>query len=131
MAFQHGKNATFSLDNNAGTLTALSAYVTDVSFDRAVDTAETSVLNLDDKQYIPGMRGATMSVNGPWDAVVDAHFEPLLGKAATISFAYSPDGGTTTYSGECFVTSFASSSPVGGAGTWSSQLQITGAVTRS
>lgn len=130
MAFVHGKNATFSLDNAAGTLVDLSDYVTDVTFDRSIDTAEVSVMGLDDKQYIAGMRGATMSINGPWETTVDSHMEGVLGHANTLTFNYSPDG-TIVYSGECHLVSYNSSSPLSAAATWTSQIQITGAVSRA
>lgn len=131
MAFVHGKGATFKLDNSSGTLTTLTDYVDDVSMPRNIDTAEVTTLGDSDKSYIVGLRDATISVSGPWDATVDAHFEGLLGSTGTFTFNYSPDAGTTTYSGETIVTSYEVGSPVGDRVAWSADLQVTGAISRA
>lgn len=130
MPFIAGKTSTFSLDNAGGTLTAITSYVDSVDFPRAIDTYETTTLGANDKTYIVGLRGATFSISGPWDATIDAHMAGVLGQSATLSFSYSPNG-SLTYTGECIVTSYDISSPVGDKLTWSANLQVTGAVTRT
>lgn len=131
--FRHGKSTVFKVDNNAGSLTDISNTLTDVSFPRSVDTAETSVFGDSAKTYIVGLSDATLSVSGNYDATVDAHLAAVLGQAATLSFEYGPEGSTSTfikYSGECILTSYEKSGAIGDVVTYSAEFQVTGAVTR-
>jgi hypothetical protein len=50
-----------------------------------------------------------------------------------LSFEYSPEGTASSkikYTGECILTNYAISSPVGDVVAFSGDLQVTGAVTR-
>lgn len=131
--FRHGKSTVFKVDNAAGSLIDISNTLTDVSFPRSVDTAETSVFGDSAKTYIVGLSDATVSVSGNYDATVDALLAAVLGQAATLSFEYGPEGSTSTfikYSGECILTSYEKSGAIGDVVTYSAEFQVTGAVTR-
>ena len=131
--FRHGKSTVFKVDNSGGSLTDISNTLTDVSFPRSVDTAETSAFGDSAKTYIVGLRDATVSVSGNYDATVDAHLAGVLGQAATLSFEYGPEGSTSTfvkYTGECILTSYEKSGAIGDVVTYSAEFQVTGAVTR-
>lgn len=138
MAFGHGKKQAFKLDNSAGVLVALTSYIRDIAMPRGLDTAEVSVLNTDDKAYIPGQGDGTISLSGPLDPVLDAHMDGVLtalknGTLATASFEYGPQGsasGAVRYYGECILTSYEPGGGVGGAMEWSAECQLSGAVTR-
>ena len=133
MAFVHGKDSVFKLDNSGGSLTDISAYVNNVDFPETVDIAETTVLGKDNKTYIVGLKDATMSLSGLWDSTADAIFGAVLGQSATLSFEYSPEGttgGNVNYTGECILTNYAISSPVGDVVAYSADLQVSDAVTR-
>lgn len=133
MAFVHGKNTVFKVDNSSGSLTDISSYVSDVSLARSVDTAETTTFGASDKTYIVGLRDANFSVSGKWDATVDAHLNGILGQSSTVSFEYGPEGstaGNTKFTGEAILTGFDRSSTVSDAATFSANFQVTGAVTR-
>lgn len=125
MAFVHGSTATFTLNSND-----ISAYVDNVSMPRALDTAEVTALGDTDKAYIGGLKGATITLSGPWDATLDGYVNTAMSTTA-VTWAYSPDAGTTTYSGSCFVTAYNPSSSVSDADRWTATLQITGAVARA
>jgi L-aminopeptidase/D-esterase-like protein len=130
MAFTHGKNAAFSLDNSGGSLTDIKGYVDAPDFQYAADTAEVSVLGNTHKAYVAGLKGATINLNGPWDPTLDAIMVAALG--AEKSFAYGPAGsgnGSVKYSGECICTSYNVSASTGGAATWTASLLVTGNVT--
>lgn len=62
MAFSHGINGVVFL-NGAD----VRSYLKSFTISREQDTAETSVFALKDKQYIAGMRGATISLEGFFD----------------------------------------------------------------
>jgi len=125
MAFVHGSNATFSLDG-----TDISSYVDSVQLSKSLDTAEVTALGDSDKAYIGGLFSATMTVSGSWDATLDATVAGAM-DGATCAFAYSPDGGTTTYSGNCFVTAYTPASSASDADKWSASLQASGTVSRA
>lgn len=133
MAFVHGKDSVFKLDNSGGSLTDISAYVNNVDFPETADVAETTVLGKDNKTYIVGLKDATISLSGLWDSTADAIFGAVLGQSATLSFEYSPEGtgsGKVKYTGETILTNYAISSPVGDVVAYSADLQVSDAVTR-
>ena len=133
MAFVHGKSSVYKLDNASGSLTDISAFVNNVDFPETADVAETSVLGASNKTYIVGLKDATISLSGLFDATADAIFGAVVGQTATLSFEYSPEGtasGKIKYTGECILTNYAMSSPVGDVVAYSADLQVSGAVTR-
>ena len=133
MAFVHGKDITFKLDNASGSLTDISAYVNSVDFPQTVDLAETTTLGDDNKEYIVGLKDATISIAGAWDSTADDILGAVVGQASSLSYEYSPEGtasGKVKYTGEAFITSYSTSSPVGDVVGFSADLQVSGAVTR-
>lgn len=132
--FRHGKGANFKLDNASGSLTNFSSGVDDVSISRSVDMAETTTYGDNDKTYIPGLRGATISVSGHFASTYAEILDALLGlSSASLSFEYSPDGSTAAgrhlLLGECWVTGLEYGAPVSGKVNMSFDVLITGAVT--
>ena len=133
MAFVHGKDSVFKIDNSGGSLTDISAYVNSVDMPQTVDVAETTVLGKDNKTYIVGLKDATISLAGLWDSTIDGIFGAVLGQSATLSFEYSPEGttsGNVKYTGEAILTSYSKNSPVGDVVSYSADLQVSDAVTR-
>ena len=134
MAFKHGKNTVFKVDNSGGSLTDISSYLNSVSFPRTIETAETSSFGNSAKTYIVGLSDSTISVDGTWDATVDAHLAGVLGQDASLTFEYGPEGsasGAVKFTGECYMTSFQTSSAVGDVVKFSAEFQVTGTVTRT
>jgi hypothetical protein len=133
MAFVHGKDSAFKLDNSSGTLTDISTYVNSVDFPETADVAETTTLGDSSKSYIVGLKDATISIAGLWDSTVDGILGAVVGQSATLSFEYSPEGTASSkikYTGECILTSYSQSSPVGDVVGFSADLQVSGDVTR-
>lgn len=135
MAFRHGKNAVFKVDNSGGTLTDISAYCDEVSLPRSIETAETTTFGVSggSKTYVTGLNDATISVSGKFDSTVDAHLVGILGQEASVSFEYGPEGSTSTrikFTGEAILTSYEVGSPVGDVVTFSAEFQCTGPITR-
>ena len=127
----HGKSTDFELDDTGGTSRSLSNVLTSVDFPETIDTAETTAFGATSKSYIVGLRDATISVSGLWDATVDGY---IIGtEPATRSFIFGPAGSTSSnvkYTGECILTNYSISNPVGDVVTFSLDLQVTGNVTR-
>jgi len=133
MAFVHGKDSKFKIDNSGGALTDISAFVNNVDFPETADVAETTTLGAGSKTYIVGLKDATISVSGLFDATADAIFGAIRGQSATVTFEYSPEGtasGKVKYTGEAICTNYAVSSPVGDVVGYSADLQVSGDVTR-
>lgn len=131
--FRHGKSTVFKIDDSGGTLRDISNTLTDVSFPRSIDTAESSSFGDSAKQYVVGLSDATISVSGNFDATIDGYLAGTVGQAATLSFEYGPEGSTSGYvkfSGECILTSYEVSGAIGDVVTYSAEYQVTGSVTR-
>jgi len=130
--FVHGKATNFSLDDTGGTSRDISDTLTSVDFPETIDTAETTAFGATSKSYIVGLRDATISVSGLWDATVDGY---IIGtEPATRTFIFGPAGSTSgyvKYTGEAILTNYAVSNPVGDVVTYSIDLQCTGGVTRT
>jgi hypothetical protein len=127
---KHGKNTEISLDNASGVPTDISQYCDNVDFPGLnADTAEVTTFGSDSKEYVPGLKGGTFSISGPFDETVDAVLAGIVGKEG--SFSYVPGGGTVTYSGEAICTGYNIQSGIGGAVTYSANFQITGDVGRA
>lgn len=134
MAFEHGKGSVFKLDNSGGTLTDISAYLNNVDFSRDIDTPESTVFGNNDRTYIAGLRGATISLTGFWESAnADALIGTILGQVATLDWEYGPGGSASAdikYTGSAIVTNYSVSAPVDGIVTFTCDLQCTGAITR-
>ena len=130
--FVHGKSTDFELDDTGGTSRSLSTVLTSVDFPETIDTAETTAFGATSKSYIVGLRDATISVSGLWDATVDGY---IIGtEPATRTYIFGPagsTGGNVKFTGECILTNYAVSNPVGDVVTFSIDLQCTGAQTRT
>ena len=134
MAFVAARNSSFKLDNGAGTLTDISAYVDSVGgIANTTDMLDTTVFGSTSKTFQPGLRnGDTITVSGKWDSTLNTQITALLGLTYSSTFDYSPAGttaGLPKVTGECFVTSYEVSSSVADLVTFSMSLQISGAVT--
>jgi hypothetical protein len=136
MAFVHGKGAVFKIDNAAGSLQVLTAFVDSIDLDNSVDMAESTTMGAEAKTYLSGQSDATISISGKFDgtAATGPHviLSGLIGLETTSSFEIGPEGSTTGKQkllGECFLTSYKASMPVGGVVTFTADFQVTGAVT--
>lgn len=132
MAFVHGKTAFFQIDNSGGSLQDISAYCDNVDFPLTADTAEVTTFGDSSKEYIAGLKDATISISGSWDATADAILAGIVGVAGT--FEYGPagnTGGNVKFTGEAICTSYNVSAPVGDKVSFSAEFQCTGAVTRT
>jgi hypothetical protein len=140
MAFTHGSKAKISIDNAAGSLQDLSPYISNISFPTSLDLQDASVLGNTFKTYVVGMSDGTISVEGRYDPVSDAHFDGLraaggsLTGGGTITVRYDPQGSTSTlprFTTEAFLTSYEVSTGVDGIASWSAEFQCSGAITRT
>ena len=130
--FVHGKSVDFELDDTGGTSRSISNTLNSVDFPEVTETADTTAFGSSSRSFIVGLESATISISGLWDATVDGYIKGGT-EPASRSFIYGPagsTGGNIKYTGECILTNYSISSPVGDVVTYSCDLQVTGAVTR-
>lgn len=133
MAFVHGKNTVFKIDNSGGSLQDISAYLDSVDFPQTSDTAEVTTFGDSSKEYIVGLKDSTISISGSWDSASDAILAGILGGAAG-TFEYGPAGSTpglVKFTGEAICTGYTVNGTVGDKVTFSAEFQVTGAITRT
>lgn len=131
----HGKQAGFSITDAGGTPRLLNCWLTKVSLPRTADTVEVSNFCSSDKEYVAGLRDATISIEGIWATTPDKYLYGILGTTAT--FALYP--GTTAplagkyakYTGTCIETSYQVPTAIDAAATFTAEFQVTGTVTRT
>lgn len=132
MAATHGKDAYF-LWNSVN----LSPYLTEFSLSRDLDTAETSTMGDSSKEYIAGMKDATIDCSFIFEAgsgTVDATLGDAQGTSAAFEIrANSASVGVTNpkYTGTAILTSYELSPSIGDAVAGSASFQVTGAITRA
>ena len=129
--FAHGKSAVFKI-NDGSTMQDISNVVNSSSLSRSAETAEVTALGDAAKAYIPGMKDATISIEGMADVTTSGDLDGLLGTTTTWEFYPAGTGaGEVKYSGSGILTSLETSAEVGGAVSVSGEVQVTGDVTRA
>lgn len=114
MAFVHGKDIDFQLDDASGTLRAVKIYLNTVSgLPGGRGLSETTAFGDQGTRNIPGLFTGTFSIAGHFDSTASVGIATVLNglrtATATASFIYGPEGSTTgkvKYSGECWLTDF-------------------------
>lgn len=138
MAFVHGKGGVFKIDNAAGTLQTLTAYLDQWSISNSVDMAETTTLGSEVKTYLSGQSDATISISGFYDSTAatgpDVVLNGIVGSETTSTFELGPEGSASTktkYTGECFLTGYQITDAAGDAVKFTADFQVTGAITKT
>lgn len=125
MAFVHGKDSYFKVAS-----TDLSAYLNSISVSRSADTAETTTFSSGTKTFIAGLKDATITLSGMFDATVYSTIAGWLGTSQTWEYGPAGNGnGKVKVSGSGIVTAVEMASAVGEAVTANITVQVSGAVT--
>jgi len=128
--FTHGKNAAFKIDDSGGTLRDISDVLTDVSISKTADVAEVSAFTNSSKAYVAGLKDATLTISGSFDATVDGYLSGILGAEGSFEFyPIGTTGGNPKASGEAIMTSYDRTPDIGGAVTFTAAFQVSGDVT--
>lgn len=112
MAFVHGKDAVFSLDDSGGTLRDVHIYVNSVSgLPGARALSEVTAFGDQGTKSIPSLANVQFSIAGHYDATAATGIATVLNglrtATATASFQYGPAGsvtGSLKITGECWMT---------------------------
>lgn len=137
MAFKHGKNSKFSIDDSGGTLRDVSAYTSNIDMTLDVDLPDTTfygsaarrrtVVGLKDGKFTGQFFHDTTATTGSWTVLT-----ALYGTANTSTFSWGPEGSTTglpRITGECRLGSLKFSDPVDGVVTITADFVSDDAVT--
>ena len=139
MAKAHAKAAVFKIHDSADSLKDLSADCDTTELQREISTAEVTTFGATGsaRSYVPGLITANVPIGGKWDPAsnqVDSVLSGIVAKADTVTWEYGPQGSTSgqvKYTGEGILTSYNVSSPVDGAVTWSGNVLVSAAITRT
>ena len=130
--FTHGKNAAFKIDDSGGTLRDISNVLTDVSISRTADVAEVSAFSNSSKAFVAGLKDATLTISGSFDATVDGYLSGILGAEGSFEFyPIGTTGGNPKASGEAIMTSYDRTPDIGGAVTFTAAFQVSGDTTET
>jgi hypothetical protein len=128
--FTHGKSAAFKIDDSGGTLRDISNVLTDVSVSRTADVAEVSAFSNSSKAFVAGLKDASITISGSFDATVDGYLKAILGVEGDFEFyPIGTTGGNPKASGKAIMTSYDRTPDVGGAVSFSAAFQVSGDVT--
>lgn len=137
MAFVHGKDIDFQLDDSAGTLRTIKTNINQVSgLPGARALSEVTAFGDTGTRSIPGLTNVTFSIAGHFDSTASTGVATVLNglrsATATSSFVYGPEGtatGKVKYTGECWMTELSIDASVSDRVPISATFQVDGAVT--
>lgn len=135
MAASHGSKAVFKIGTAAdpSVVTDMSQYGNSVGAQFSRETGEVTVFAQQSKQYIPGLKDATIPFQGPYDDESDQILWDIYDQGVVIDFEYYPAGegvGNVKYSGQMMITSYEVTSAVSDPNSASGQFQVSGDVAR-
>jgi hypothetical protein len=122
----------FKLDNQAGSLTDISAYVNQASLTGILAMLEDSALGDSEQTYEAGLAGGSITINGFVVTTTDGIFGPLIGNRSSVTKTFNFQSKSDShFTGEVRVSNVQYSGQSNNLQTFSADLQISGAVTRS
>lgn len=114
------KNETIKLDNAAGTLTDITAYLTSFTMSGAQDTIEDTSMADEERSYLFGLAGATVSLAGMVNSTTNTILGVLIGNRTTATKTFQHAATTNiVHRGEILVTSVEYSGSVNSLQTFS------------
>lgn len=134
MAFTHGKDAVFSLDDSGGTLRAVKVYLNQVSgLPGARALSEVTAFGDSGTKSIPSLANVQFSIAGHYDATATTGIATVLNglrtATATSTFEYGPAGsasGALKITGEAWLTEYTIDASVSDRVPIAASLQVEG-----
>ena len=139
MANPTGKDVAVKVDAiAAGSLVDLTTHLNSASLTAAQSILEDTALGDDEKTYVHGLAGASMSINGFYNTTVEAVFGPYVGNrtgVASVTAQYQAYTINSTaeriYRGEALVSNIQVSGAPDTLETFSADMTFTGVLTRT
>jgi hypothetical protein len=138
--FQAGKDAVFKLDNSVGAVVDITQYLTEIGFPQEPEQLESTTLGKQEKSYVAGFIGASVTLNGRYDSASGAIHDILStavgasGANAKRTFEFGPHGGSVgqrRYTGEVVVLSYEVTTGASDLVNFTANTRIDAAVTRN
>lgn len=139
MAYVAGKTYKVKIGSNE-----IQSFLTNVSQPLTKDALETTTMGDGSRDYIEGLKNATISLSGRFDGDggaspigVDKVLFDAYDTGGIVAFKLNPYGvstfaaATPGYTGTAIVTNYEHGAAFDGVATFSATLQVTGAVTRA
>lgn len=137
MANPTGKDVAVKIDGNDTSLTDITPHLNAASLSAAQSLLEDSALGDEERTYVPGLAGATVSLNGFWNSTVEGLLGSLVGNRTSVSGtvqyqAYVINStAERVYRGEANFSNLQVSGAPDTLETFSADATFTGAVTRT
>ena len=131
MANKVYKEMTFSIDSATAVITAITCYVNQADIASTLEMLEDSALCDEEQSFLPGIAGASVSLNGFVNSTTDAIFGPLVGNRTSLTKTVDYYNGIKHYTGEVYTENVAFSGSVNSLVTFSATLRFDGAVTQT
>ena len=126
------RDQDFKIDNAAGSLVSIKAYLNQVDLDRALDLIEDSAMSDTNRSYLFGMGGTTFSISGMVNSTTDAIFGPLVAAATSVTKTTEWKAYTARYyNGEALLSNVKYSGATNSLQTFSVSLTVDGAINRT
>jgi hypothetical protein len=131
MADKTGKDIQIWIDNTAGTLTAITGHVNSETLTGIQSALQNTAFGDDEHQYCYGVAGSTETLNGFWNSTTEGIWGPLIGNRTSKTKTFQTYDGIKYLTGEVLPTNIQRSGAVDTVVTWSADLQVTAALTRT
>ena len=131
MAHLISKDADFKIDNASASIVSIKGSVNNASIQGIQDALDDSGLGDEERTYVYGLAGSTLPVNGWVNSTTEAIWGPLVGNRTSVEKTFGIKLGGKWFTGECLPQDVTLTGNVGELQTWSANLQVTGAVTRT
>ena len=126
------KDMTIKVDNAAGSLTDITAYLSSASIRAVQDTIEDSAMADEEKSYLFGQAGAGAPLAGMVNTTTDAMFGPLIGNRTTATKTFQHAATTNiVHRGEVGNTAVEYSGSTNSLQTWSFTGTFDGVMTKT
>jgi len=126
------KDMGFKIDGAAATLVDIKPYINQADLAAALDLIEDTAMGDSKRQYIPGLSGNTITINGMVNTTTDGIFGPLMSAATSVSKTVEfKSSAARFYNGETFATGVQYSGSTNSLQTFSVNLTFDGAVNRT
>lgn len=123
------KDVIVTLDNASGSTARITAYTNSHSLAGALNLLDKSGFGDTTHSFIPGLAGATFTLNGFVNSTTEAIFGPLVGVRTSITKTWGIKRGTKWHKGEAWPGNVQISGSVDNLEVWSCDLTVDGAVT--
>jgi hypothetical protein len=131
MAHKSYKDVAVKIDNAAGALTAITGSVNQLSLAAALNLLDDSGMGDDDKTFLPGMHGKTISLNGWVDSTTEGIFGPLVADRTSVTKTVELYNGIKYYNGEVYPGNVQISGAADALETWSSDFTFADGMNRT